>query len=89
MKLRVYSIYDSVAQVFNRPFTEINDGTAIRSFNQNAASQPHKNDYTLFRLGEFVDHSGMLIPEKAPVKVITGFEVEAQPELPNMLREQA
>lgn len=75
MKLNLYSIYDSVACVFNKPYTDINDASAIRSFSMSADKQPHIRDYSLMKLGELDDVSGEIIPCDVPVKVITGFEV--------------
>lgn len=78
MKLHIYSIYDTLACVFNKPFTDINDASAERSFKQSAPEQPHIKDYELFRLASLNDTSGEIIPEKNPVKVTTGIQVVAQ-----------
>ena len=55
MVLNIYSIFDTVAQVFNKPFTDINNDTAIRSFKGSVLEQPHKDDYALYHLGSMDD----------------------------------
>jgi hypothetical protein len=91
MKKSLYSIYDSVAQVFNNPFTDINDGSAIRSFCQSVSEQPHKNDYVLFKLADFTDNDGEVIPLQTPLKLRSGFDVQAAEviKMPTHLEEQA
>lgn len=77
MKLNIYSIYDVVAQVFNKPFTDINDGTAVRSFVQSVNDQPHKNDYVLYKLGSLTDHNGVIEPSDVPIKIHSGFDIKS------------
>lgn len=79
MKLSVYSIYDKVAEVFNKPFTDINDATATRNFNASIENERHKDDYELYCLGGFNDNSGMLEPA-SPRRIKSGLEVK-KPEL--------
>lgn len=90
MKLNIYSIYDTVAEVFNKPFTDINDATAIRSFVQSVSDQPHKNDYVLYNLGVFTDHDGTILQDR-PVKIRSGFDVKNADvvEMPSSLQTQA
>jgi hypothetical protein len=75
MKQSLYSIYDTVAELFNKPFTEINDATAMRAFTEMASKQPHKNDYALYKLADFIDHNGEIAPCE-PQKIMTGFDVQ-------------
>lgn len=75
MKLNIYSVFDTVAQVFNKPFTDINNDTAKRIFIQSAQEDPNKNDYVLYWLGSFTDHDGDIIPLNEPQKVLSGFDV--------------
>ncbi|AXL14467.1 nonstructural protein [Microviridae sp.] len=90
MKLNIYSIFDTVAEVFNKPFTDINNATAIRSFTQSVLDQPHKNDYVLYNMGEFDDNSGHIQPNKTPTKILSGFDVKNEnQEIPEMLKQQA
>ena len=53
MRTNIYSIYDTIAKVFNKPFMEHNDETAKRSFKATAQDQPHIGDYSLYHLGFF------------------------------------
>lgn len=65
MLIRLYSIFDRVAQVFTEPFSAINDAAAIRAF-CNAQSQPgtmmfsNPEDFQLFFICEFDNHDGSI-----------------------------
>lgn len=86
----VYSIYDKVAEVFNRPFFDHNNATAIRSFEKSAKEQEHKDDYVLYHIGVFDDTTGEIQPCDNPVKLITGIEVTAEVnQVPVQLQQQA
>lgn len=68
MKQNIYSIFDSAAGAYMRPFFAISDALALRSFGDICcdADHPvgqHPKDYTLFRVGIFDDNNGQLIPE--------------------------
>jgi hypothetical protein len=94
MKYAMMSIYDTVAEVFNKPFASINNADAIRAFTQSLDDNPNKNDYALYRIGEFDDNEGVFIPEKNPSKIYTGFDIKQElavkqsDDLP-MLKDQA
>ena len=77
MKLKIYSIYDTVACVFNKPFTDINDASAIRTFKTACQEQEHANDFELHSLATYSDYDGIITPEKSPIRLITGREVKA------------
>jgi len=80
MKKKLYSIYDTVACVYNNPFTEVNDPSAIRVFKEAATDKPHINDYELYCVGVFYDVTGDInLPgEKFEVtRLITGKEITA------------
>lgn len=90
MKLNLYSIFDTVAQVFHKPFTEVNNDTAIRVFTHSIKDNESKNDYVLYYLGEFLDHNGEIIPIKAPLKCLSGFDITLkESETPESLKQQA
>lgn len=71
----IYSVFDKKAQVFSNPFTTLNHGTAIRSFDQ-ACKDPgtelsmYPNDFTLFCIGTFDDEFGTITPP-ATAELIT------------------
>ena len=74
MKQNLYTIRDNIAEVFNKPFTEVNDSSAIRSFSKAIDDNPHKDDYALYSTGFFDTDTGEL-EHIVPIKIYTGFEV--------------
>lgn len=65
MELLAYAIYDTKAEVFDRPFYVQNDQVAIRSLADALADgrsplAKHAPDYCLFCLGSFNDHTGYI-----------------------------
>ena len=65
MLIRLYSIFDRVAQVFTEPFSAVNDAAAVRAFS-NAQLQPgtmmfsNPADFQLFFICEFDNHDGSI-----------------------------
>ena len=76
MKRPIYSIRDKVAGIFNKPFVEVNDASAIRAFTNAVASHPDKDDYELYSLGILDDNSGVIEDTDAK-RLFTGLEVIA------------
>lgn len=68
MRLRAYSVFDSKAEAYLRPFFAETRGLAVRSFSD-AVNDPahemckHAADYTLFEIGHFVVDSGVMVSE--------------------------
>ncbi len=65
--LSAFTIRDSAAEAFMRPFFAQSKGAAIRSFSDevNGGDSPisqHPEDYTLFELGVFDELTGRLSP---------------------------
>lgn len=90
MKQNLYSVFDTIAQVFKQVITSHNDGTAQRDFCEAFKDHPHKNDYTLYRIGEFTDHDGVIKSLENPIKIQSGFEIgKENTEVPESLKEQA
>jgi hypothetical protein len=58
MKVNLYSIYDSIAEVFNKPFGETTNGSAERAYKQALGDNPNARDYLLFHVGEWDDNKG-------------------------------
>lgn len=58
----MYSIYDSISCIYSQPFYAINDGMALRQF-ENAANDPESNvskhhaSFSLVLIGEFDDQN--------------------------------
>lgn len=87
MKQSMYCIRDNLAEIFNKPFTQVNDYTAIRAFTTAIESEPHKDDYSLYKLGEYDDVSGEIIPKDTPERIFSGLEVKATRETTEVDRE--
>ena len=70
MKKLYYAVYDNKAEIFSAPFLEVKDGTAIRALqdlvinNSDHAFAKHPKDFSLHRLGEFDDQSGIITGSK-------------------------
>jgi hypothetical protein len=81
MKLELYSIYDTIADVFNKPFAAHNDADAIRAFTQSfeQGNKANKNDYVLYSLGSYNDGNGEIKPV-VPLKVFSGFDIGKEQE---------
>lgn len=80
MTQTLYSIYDSVAQVYTAPAPFINEASAIRSFSNlvNNDDSPYAinyRDYSLFRVGEWRDSAGKLVDFPSPEFVVSGRDV--------------
>lgn len=81
MLIRMYSVYDRVAQIYAEPFVSPNDATAARAFNI-AQSSPESMlyaspcDFQLWYIGSMDNTSGELLsydaPECEPHKVCDG-----------------
>jgi len=71
----MYTIFDTVTEVFNKPFTEVNDASAIRAFTNSIEEAKNKNEYELYHIGAYNDNNGQL-EANHPVKIKTGFEVK-------------
>jgi len=74
MQTNIYSVFDSKAQTFCRPFFSNNDQTAMRDFasaanDHNLDIGRHPTDFTLFRLGSFQDVTGLITIEATPVSL--------------------
>jgi len=87
----LYSIYDKVSGVFNKPFVEVNDASAKRAFQHSLKSAPDMTDYELYYIGQFDDGKGdlMLMDKDMPRKIWTGLAIASQSErVPEMLKVQ-
>ena len=70
----VYSIYDSKAEAYLRPFFVPTKGLALRSVGDevnNPSSNLHKyaQDYTLFEIGEYDDSTGIITMHKTHINL--------------------
>ena len=76
MKKVYYAVYDRKAEMYSQPFLEIKDGTAIRAVqdlvinNTDHAFAKHPSDFSLHRLGDFDDETGVITGQTKPNKII-------------------
>lgn len=68
MILRVFSVFDSKAEVFSTPFFMSTRGEAVRAFKDlvndpNSSVSRHPDDYRLMCLGEFDNEKGFFTSE--------------------------
>lgn len=80
MILGVYSMRDLKTE-FTAPTFSMNDAVALRSFEAAIVQAhgelfTHKEDFQLFRIGSFDTEAGVLFPEKLPVLIGDGKDVE-------------
>ncbi|QXP08515.1 MAG: nonstructural protein [Arizlama microvirus] len=74
MQNEIFSIYDTKAQSFHKPYYSQNTQTAIREATE-AAKNPdsllsrYPEDFNLFRLGVFDQHTGIITLETAPLSI--------------------
>ena len=82
MKLYVFTIFDSAAGAYLRPFLLRSNGEAMRTFqnecmNADSPLSQHPEDYSLYRIGSYDDNKGELYPEDR-FCLATAMEVIAQ-----------
>lgn len=71
-----YAVFDKKADMYSAPFLEIKDGTAIRAVqdivinNKDHAFAKHPGDFSLHRLGEFDETTGVITGKEKPAKII-------------------
>ena len=77
MKLGLYSIYDTIAEVFNKPYTAHNDADAKRAFEQSFKSgeKANKDDYVMYKVATWNDATGDVEPI-LPEKMLSGFDIK-------------
>jgi len=82
MKLELYSIYDTIADVFNKPFTAHNDKDAMRAFTQSfeQGGKANKEEYVLYKIGAFNDSNGEL-NATVPLKVMSGLDIKSKQDM--------
>lgn len=78
---KIYSIFDSAAAMYQRPFTAKSHGEVTRSFQDVCLDADHEigkhpEDYTLYTLGTFNDGTGEIVGFP-PEKIATALELVA------------
>ncbi len=69
MKHLIFTVYDEKAKAFLTPFFLPEKGMAVRVFSDCVNSDDHQfgkhpHDYTLFCIGEWLDHDGVIVAEQ-------------------------
>lgn len=74
---QIYALKDNLANVFMAPQLFQNENVALRNFseiiNNTGIFKNNPADFELWKLGEFDDHDGVIIPN--PEKMATGLSV--------------
>lgn len=74
MKTKVFSVYDSKAEMYLKPMHLNTTAEALRAFqdavnNQETSMYHHPEDYTLFHLGEWDNSTGVYKNNQTPVSL--------------------
>lgn len=92
MQLKIYTIYDSKAEFYSKPFYATARGAALRSFtdacnDKNIDFGRYPADYTLFEIGTWDDSTASIVMHKAPVSLGVGVEfVREKESLPALVK---
>lgn len=83
MILRMYTIFDSKAEVYLQPFCMKAKGEAIRAFADHVNDgqsqfSKHPEDFTLFELGEFDDCKACINMHHTPISMGVAVEFKTQ-----------
>lgn len=79
MILKIFSIRDSKAEVYNAPFFQKTHGEAERNFrtlvnDEKSAIHNYPEDYDLYYIGEYDDNSGTMSTKDTPEHVIKAIQ---------------
>ncbi len=81
MKTNIYSIYDTASATYQKPIFSRADGEIMREFQNICVDKEHPcgqhpEDYSLIRIGNFNDQTGLVINEDNEC-LATGLEMVA------------
>lgn len=84
MKMGMYAVKDTKAQVFNTPFFQHTHGSAERAFEQlirdpQSLCSKYPKDYDLYFLGSIDDESGKLSVTEKPQHIVSGEQLATGP----------
>lgn len=77
--LKMFAVYDSKAECYDKPFCMLTKGECIRGFSE-AAQDPkshlgkYPGDYTLFEIGEYEQNTGNITVHKVKLNLGTALE---------------
>lgn len=80
MITNMYTIYDSKAETYSKPFHMLNDSLALRSCTDlandpNSELNRHPEDFTLFLIGEWDDNSCEFEIRESPKSILRFHEL--------------
>jgi len=83
MQLKMYSVRDAKAEVYNAPFYKRSHGEAERDFLNAIRDDKNPNskfpeDFDLFYLGEYNDQTGLVTPLNTPQHVVKAVDLIAR-----------
>lgn len=81
MQLRIFSIRDAKAEIFNPPFYKHTPGEAEREFTRLAKDDKSQvfqfpDDYDLYMLGTYDDQSGKITSLDTPQHIVKAVQVK-------------
>ena len=84
LKVKVFTVYDSKAEVFLPPFYQQTTGLAVRAFSSACNDSGHDfnkyaEDFTLFEIGEFDQEDGVFDQYEAKVGLGLAVQFIEQP----------
>lgn len=94
MILRIFTVYDSKAELYLPPFYEQTIGQAIRAFTDtsNNTEHPfckHSPDFTLFEIGTFDNLTASVTTHNAMVSLINALEAKTNNDIPQHTKIEA
>jgi len=74
MITEIFTIYDDATKIFMSPFFSHTANSAIRSIvtqlkDPNSMLAQNPGDFTLYSLGTYDDHSGLVVPSTPPFRI--------------------
>lgn len=74
-----YSVFDRKANCYNTPFFCLTDGVAVRNFqdlvlDSRSSVSRYPEDFSLYKVGEFVEANGLLVSFPTPAHVSNATE---------------
>lgn len=80
MQLKMYSIRDSKAEVFNLPFYKKTPGEAQRDFETlvndgKSTVNQYPSDFDLYEIGHYDDNTGKVVPHDTPTHVVKAIQL--------------
>lgn len=62
MKKTIFAVQDTLAKLYNAPFTMINEEVGKRAYAESLKEDPFSEDKRLFVIGTFDDETGTIEP---------------------------